>query len=66
MSLPTEGETFSKLIEYIRKAQETSATLAHLTRANDHAAASKGWLAVSEQLKTMQHIIIEIAKGKYH
>lgn len=64
MSIPTEGETFSKVIEYIRKAQEETATLSHLTGLNGHAAAAQGWLAVSEQLKVMQRVIIQIAKRK--
>lgn len=64
MTLTTESEEFAKLTEYIRKAQETAATLAHLCNANDHKAAARGWLAVSEQMRVMNAIIIQIAKGK--
>lgn len=49
MSLPTRAETHSLLIEHLRKAQEESAKLAHLTRDDDQLQA-QGWLAISEML----------------
>ena len=60
MSLPSRGETFAKLIEFLRKAQEEAATLAHLTRDEDKFQA-QGWLAVSEMLKNTQIGVTKLA-----
>lgn len=64
MSVPTQGESFSKLIEYIRKAQEEAAILAHLARANNSIAVANGWLAMSENFKKAQQIVTAIAQGR--
>ena len=64
MSVPTQGESYSKLIEYLRKAQEEAATLGHLASANDNRLTALGWLTVSEALKKMQHHITLLAQGK--
>lgn len=67
MSIPTKGETFSLLIEHLRKAQEQSAMMAHLTNTEGDDKGrllAQGWLTVSEGLKIMQLKIIEMAKGK--
>ena len=67
MSIPTHGESYSKLIEYLRKAQEEAGTLAHLRRAEGDAKGrmlADGWLAVSEGLKRMQSVVITIASGR--
>lgn len=61
MTVPTKGEAYSKLMEYIRKAQEESAMLAHLANANDDRKMAYGWLAVSELFKKMQHQVTELA-----
>lgn len=66
MSIPTEGDLFAKLIEYLRLSQETTATLSHLAAANDRGLTSRGWLAVSEQMKVMQRVVTKIATGKLH
>lgn len=50
VSIPTRGETFAKMIEYLRKAQEEAAMLAHLNR-DDHRVLAIGWLGVEQQLK---------------
>jgi len=67
-SIPTQGESFAKLIEYIRKAQEECATLSHLAGLQSHKpreqAIAKGWLIVSEQLKLMQRTVTKIGMGK--
>ncbi len=60
MSLPTRGETFAKLLEHIRKAQEEAATMAHLT-ADDDATHSQGWLAVSEMFKRTASQVTKLA-----
>ena len=64
MSVPTQGESFSKLIEYIRMAQEESATLAHLANANDDRKLATGWLAVSEWFKRIQEQVTQLAMRK--
>lgn len=63
MSVPTQGETFSKLMEHLRLAQEDAAMLAHLANANDDRLKAMGWLAVSEQLKKAQHGVTQLATG---
>lgn len=62
--VPTSGETFSKLIHYLREAQEQSAVLAHLANADDNRAMALGWLAVTEGLKKMQHTVTLMATRK--
>ena len=49
--VPTEGDEFAKMIEFLRKAQECAAMLAHLANANDRRKRAIGWLAVEQQLK---------------
>ena len=65
MSLPTEGDEYTKLMEHLRKGQEACAMLSHLTGLNDRPTVSKGWLMVSEMLKKMQHTVTDIAVGKF-
>lgn len=67
MSIPTHGESFAKLIEYLRKAQEEAATLSHLRRAEGDAKGiliANGWLRISENLKKTIHIVTVIASGR--
>lgn len=65
-SVPTEGEEFAKLIEYLRKAQESAAMLAHL--ANNHGTKGRrraiGWLAVEQQFKLTQQTVTALAQSK--
>lgn len=63
-SIPTQGESFSKLIEYIRLAQEEASILAHLANANDSRYLARSWLQVSENFKKMQHQLTALATGK--
>lgn len=60
MSIPTRGDEYAKLIEYIIKGQECAAILAHLERDNSKPKAD-GWLAVSEAMKLMQYKITALA-----
>lgn len=61
---PTSGETFSKLLHYLREAQEQAAVLAHLANANDDRMMATGWLAVTEGLKKMCHNVTLLATRK--
>ena len=58
--IPTPGETFAKLIEHLRLAQEDAAMLAHL-RADDSRPLAMGWLAVEQALKEMVHNVTQLA-----
>ena len=67
MSVPTRGEEFTKLLEYLIKAQESCAMLAHLhnTEGNDvDKTLAKGWLGIAELMHKMQHTITALATGK--
>lgn len=67
MSPPTVGETYSKLMEHLRQAQEASAIMAHLRNAEGDDKGrllAKGWLTISEALKLMQHKVIQLAQSK--
>ena len=60
MSIPTKGETFAKLIEHLRRAQEDAAMMAHLIRDDDKLIA-QGWVAISEMLKKTVHNVTKLA-----
>lgn len=59
MTLPSEAETFSQLIEHLSKAQEAAAKLAFLRDA-------QAWLAVSEMLKLTKINVTKLATRKAH
>lgn len=67
MSVPTQGEAFSKLLHHLGEAQSQAAMCAHLTRAQSSSSKDKaladGWIAISEMLKRMQYQVTQIAKG---
>ena len=67
MSVPTQGETLTQLIEHLRLAQESAYMMAHLTRAmggsKDNALAD-GWFAVGEMVKRINYQVIQIGQGK--
>lgn len=64
MSIPTRGEEYARLMEWLRKSQESSAMLAHLYRDDPSTgkAMAAGWLTVSEALKQMQKHVTDLAK----
>jgi hypothetical protein len=67
MSLPTHGETYAKLIEHLRLAQEDAAMLAHIRRAEGDTKGriiADGWLTVSEGLKLFQRKVMQMAQGR--
>lgn len=66
MNVPTQGETFAKLLDHLRSAQDDAAMLAHLTRAQDTSkdrAIADGWISVEELLKRIVHQVTKIAQG---
>ena len=64
MAIPTTGDTFARLIEHLRLAQEAAALLGHLEADSDKVL-SHGWLGVSEILKLTVGKVTEMAtKGK--
>ena len=67
MSIPTSGESYAKLLEHLRLAQEDAAMLAHLRNAEGDDKGkliAKGWLGVSEMLKMLGYKVTEMAKGR--
>lgn len=67
MTVPTQGETLTQLIEHLRLSQEAAYLMAHLTRAmggrKDNALAD-GWFAIGEMLKRTNYQVIQIGQGK--
>jgi hypothetical protein len=63
MSIPTQGESYAKIMEYLRKLQEETAMMAHLNQANDSTKLAFAWLAMSENFKKMQHTLTRLAQG---
>jgi hypothetical protein len=68
MTIPTTGETFSKLLEHIRLAEENAAMMAHLIRAQSRGAKdnalANGWLSISELFRRMSIKVTELAQGR--
>lgn len=67
MRVPTQGEQFAKLLEHLREAQDDTAMLAHLTRAqggHKDTALANGWLAVHELLKRVTEQVTKLAQGR--
>jgi len=62
MSIPTRGEEFTKLLEHLRKGQESAAMLAHLYRDDTKGRQMAiGWLAVEQQLKLAVTAVTQLA-----
>lgn len=64
--MPTEGLTFSRLIDHLREAQECCYVMGHLRKANDDLEDGQRWLAIGENFKKMQEMIIALASGRLH
>jgi hypothetical protein len=65
MSLPTESETFAKLLEHLRLAQEDAAMLGHLC-ADNEPTRSHGWLGISELIKRIVAQVTKLAMRKWN
>lgn len=64
---PTRGLMFQKLIDSLREAQDSAAMLAHLQKTEDgfrDVLIAKGWLAISEMLRKMQHQVTLLGQGR--
>lgn len=69
MTLPTVSEEYAKLMEHLRKAQESSAMIAHLrNEANSPTdrEMAQAWLAVSKLFKQMQDRVTRLVQGRLH
>lgn len=67
MSVPSRGECYARLVEFLRKAQEESAMLAHLhsTESSDKdKSIAMMWLVVEDQLKKLVHSVTLVAQGR--
>lgn len=64
MSIPTQGETYSRILEHLQLLQEETAMMAHLLQANDSTKLALSWLAVSENFKKMQYQLTQLAMGR--
>jgi hypothetical protein len=65
MAVPTKGETYYRLMEHLRLAQEDAAMLMHLENAEGDGpglAIGRGWWHVTEHIKKMQEHITALAK----
>ena len=60
----TRGETYAKLMDHLREAQECACVLAHLHNTEDNdmdKLLAKGWLGVAEMFRLTQHKITLMA-----
>jgi len=60
----SEADTFSKLLEHLREAQESCYMLGHLRKANDDLLNGQGWIAVGEMLKMTIRNVTRLAAGR--
>lgn len=63
----TRGETYMKLLDHLREAQDCCATLSHLHNTEDNdmdKLLARGWLGVAEMMRMMQHKVTEMAQNK--
>lgn len=61
------GATYAVLMDHLRECQKHAAVLAHLhnTEGNDRdKLIAKGWLAVAELFRKVQHQITLLAQGR--
>lgn len=63
-SVPTQGEEFSKLINYLSECQDCAAKLMHLAQANDDKKLGMGWFAISELFKQLKIRVTDLAMRK--
>lgn len=61
---PSESDTFAKMIEHLRQAQECAYIIGHLRKMNDDKLTGQGWIAVGEMLKLTIHNVTKLAMNK--
>ncbi len=59
----SEADTFSKLLEHLREAQECAYVLGHLRKANDDKVTGQGFIAIGEMFKMMIRNVTQLATG---
>lgn len=65
--VPERGATYAVLMDHLREAQKHAAVLAHLhnTEGNDRdKLIAKGWLAIAEMFRRVQHQVTLLAQGR--
>jgi hypothetical protein len=60
---PSEADTFAQLLEYLRLAQEASAVIGHLRKANDDDITGDMWILIAEMFKRMEGRVTQLAIG---
>jgi hypothetical protein len=63
----TRGETYAKLMDHLREAQECCIVMSHLhnTETDVHdVALSRGWMIIGELMRMFQHKVTSLAQGK--
>ena len=64
--LPTRGETYAQLNEYLIRCQELAAMMGHLHNTEGSAKdqiLARGWLATAEMFRRIQFQVAELVKG---
>jgi sulfur carrier protein ThiS len=64
MAVPTRGETYAKLLEHLRLAQEDAAMMGHLLSAEgskEDRVLGNAWLTVSELIRKMGLEVTQLA-----
>jgi hypothetical protein len=62
--LASEGDTFAKMIEHLRQAQECAYLIGHLRKSNNDKVTGQGWIAVGEMLKMTINNVIKLGTNK--
>ncbi len=59
----SEADTFARLLEHLRMAQEACYTLGHLRKANDDKVTGQGFIACGEMFKRTITVVTTLATG---
>lgn len=60
----SEGETFAKIIERLREAEEQIYILGHYKKENGDELIGQGFLGVGQSLEKMRALLTQLATGK--
>ncbi len=63
MTIPTEGEAYTKLMDHLRLAQESCATLANLAGCHSRPQLQRQWLTIEDFFKSVQHKVTLLAQS---